>query len=266
MKTGTLLLALVLSAAPALAEFDREPWRLHHRDSPETIDHGPWAQILERHLSIDTTGLHRFDYESVDREDRALLQSYLEDLQAVRVEELDRPEQMAFWINLYNALTIDVVLRHFPVNSITEIRLGSGNGPWDTPLVEVGGTSLTLNQIEHEILRPIWQDPRIHYAVNCASVGCPNLAEEPFTGENLEDLLDEGAEGFVNHPRAVRFEDGKLILSSLYDWYGSDFGATTREILEHLEIYAEDELADRLIHFEGEVAYDYDWALNLTVP
>ncbi|MEO1088179.1 MAG: DUF547 domain-containing protein, partial [Acidobacteriota bacterium] len=171
---------------------------------------------------------------------------------------------MAYWINLYNVLTVKTVLEHYPVESIKDIALapaGAGGGPWDAPLVEVLGRALSLNDIEHRILRPIWADERIHYAVNCAALGCPNLAAVPFTGRTLDGLLDRAAEAFINHPRAVRFDGGRLVLSSIFDWYGVDFG-DREELLEHLAEHARPPVDEQLETFSGEIVFEYDWDLN----
>ena len=125
-----------------------------------------------------------------------------------------------------------------------------------------GGREISLNDIEHRILRPIWKDPRIHYAVNCASLGCPNLSGTPFTAANKEELLDQAAADYVNHPRGVAFVKGRLRLSSIYDWYGVDFGSDETERLAHLQQYATRDLAEALMNYSGRIKYDYEWDLN----
>ena len=169
---------------------------------------------------------------------------------------------MAYWINLYNALTVFVVVGRYPVDSIKEIKSSLIKfGPWDKELITVQGQKLTLDQIEHGILRPIWRDPRIHYAVNCASIGCPNLAAEAYRSDNLERLLEQGAKEYVNHPRGVSVEDGKLLVSSIYDWYKEDFGDTDAGVLAHLKKYAAPDLVALLDRYDS---FDdgYDWTLN----
>ena len=159
----------------------------------------------------------------------------------------------------------EVILEHYPVTSIRRINISPGffsRGPWDAPLVEVEGQSLTLNDIEHRILRPIWNDPRIHYGVNCASIGCPNLQPKPFTAENLESMLEAAARGFINHPRGVYFDGRRLRLSSIFNWFSEDFGESDREVLEHLGEYTEPSLAETLRNYTGRISYDYNWDLN----
>ncbi len=210
-------------------------------------------------------GLNRFRYAGVDASARAALRDYLARLAAVEVDALSRDEQRAYWINLYNALTVEVVLEHYPVESILDIRISPGFfsiGPWGKKLVTVAGTELSLNDIEHRILRPIWRDPRLHYAVNCASLGCPNLQREAFTAANSEALLERAAREFVNHPRGARVAKGRLHVSSIYDWFAADFGGSDAAIIAHLRRYAGAELAARLAGIERVAGDDYDWRVN----
>jgi len=171
----------------------------------------------------------------------------------------------AFWINLYNALTVELILDHYPVASILDISISPGLfsfGPWDKKLIEVEGEALSLNDIEHRILRPIWRDARLHYAVNCASLGCPNLREVAFTAENTEWLLEQGAHEYVNHARGAEFIDSQLIVSSIYHWFKEDFGDSDRGVIEHLGAFAAPELAKRLAKTRRLSGHDYDWDLN----
>ncbi len=169
-------------------------------------------------------------------------------------------------MNLYNALTVRVVLDHYPVRSIRDIDISPGlfaDGPWGAKLVTVEGQALSLDDIEHRILRPIWNDPRTHYALSCAAIGCPDLVPEAFTPENRDRLLTRGARAYVNNPRGVSIDaEGRIAASSLYDWYRTDFGADTRAVLEYLARLAEPPLAERLRKATDIDRYDYDWSLN----
>ena len=173
-----------------------------------------------------------------------------------------------YWINLYNAGTVQLIVDRYPVKSIRNIKLGGlfSSGPWDAKLYTVEGEALSLNDIEHRILRPIWKDPRIHYVVNCASFSCPNLQGTAFTAENLETLLDQAARSYVNSSRGVALAGGRLTLSSIYDWYASDFGRNEAEVLAHLRQYAGPELNSQLAAYQGRINYTYDWALNEPRP
>ena len=129
-------------------------------------------------------------------------------------------------------------------------------------MLAVEGEKLSLDDVEHRILRPIWRDGRIHYALNCASLGCPNLQPTAYTGASTDTLLEKGAREFVNHPRGVAIQKGKLQVSSIYVWFQEDFGRGAADLIEHWLEYAEPALADALEKYQGGLAHDYDWRLN----
>lgn len=217
--------------------------------------------------------MNRIAYGAVTAADRAELATVIEGLQEVQVAALNRDQQFAYWANLYNAVTLKAVLDHYPVASIKDIDLGGGvfgGGPWKAALVTVDGVALSLNDIEHRILRPIWRDPRIHYAVNCAAVGCPNLRNAAWRAETLDPDLDSAARDFVNHPRGVRLSsvggEAGLTVSKIYDWFAEDFGGDEAGVLAHLQRYAEGETA-ALLSAHGEISgAAYDWSLNDLTP
>jgi hypothetical protein len=190
-------------------------------------------------------------------------------MQAVAISGHNRMEQKAYWINVYNALTVDVILGRFPVASIRDINISPGflsRGPWGAKLFAVEGERLSLDDIEHRILRPIWKDSRVHYAVNCASLGCPNLQPLAFTGDNTEVLMEKASREFVNHPRGVSIQNGRLQVSSIYVWFQEDFGRDAEDLMEHWQRYANPKLADALEKYSGGLAHDYDWRLNGVEP
>lgn len=256
--------AFVESVAAPRSELISRHWLETDAASTERVDHNPWSRFLAAYLVAGGDGINRFAYARAQASGRALLESYISSLETTPVSRLNRREQRAFWINLYNAVTTRIVLDHYPIRSIRDISLGPGLfsvGPWDAKVVRVEGEHLSLNDIEHGILRPIWRDPRLHYALNCASIGCPSLPPVAFTADNAERLLDEGARAYVNHPRGVRVENGRLIVSSIYLWYRSDFGAGETAVLDHLKRYAAPELAARLRQWRAPDGYAYDWRL-----
>ena len=242
-----------------------ERWQAHDPASTQSIDHGAWSRFLAAHVRADDQGVNRIAYGRIPQAERAALADYVRRLAAVPVSRLARPEQFAYWVNLYNALTVQVVLENLPVDSIRDIDISPGlfaDGPWDKELVSVEGEDVSLNDIEHRILRPIWRDPRIHYAVNCASVGCPNLQASAFTAADSEQLLERAARDYVNHPRGCRVAGGKLRVSSIYIWFQEDFGDSDRGVIAHLKRYAAPALAAQLDRVDGIDGHDYDWALN----
>jgi len=258
-----LLFPTLLLAAPKADLW--EYWEQHDPDSSVTVDHSPWTDFLQRYVSQGPNGINLVDYQGVTVGDRESLDRYLESLTGMEATSLSRASQKPFWINLYNALTVQVVLEHYPVDSIKDIDISPGffsSGPWDTKLVTIEGEELSLNDIEHRILRPVWQDPRIHYGVNCASIGCPNLQRKAFTAQDTDGLLDKAAREYVNHPRGVSVEDGDLVVSSIYDWFQEDFGGSEAGVIEHLMQYAEPGLKQQLQGFDDIDDDRYDWSLN----
>ena len=236
----------------------------------KTPDHEPWARLLKTWVTEGEGGSpNRFDYGGLKASphDRAALKAYIASLETVDPEALSREEAFAFWVNLYNALTVEVVVDHYPVASIRDIDISPGlfsTGPWGRKFVTVAGRELSLDDIEHGILRPQFGDPRVHYAVNCASIGCPDLAAEAYRGDNLDAMLDEAARAYVNSARGARVEGGELTASSIFKWYRKDFGGTEAGVLAELRKYAAPGLLEKLENVVSVASYDYDWSLNDT--
>lgn len=250
-------------AAPKSELWER--WAAHDPASTATIDHGIWDQWLRRFVQVDEDGIGKVAYGHVDPRSATVLRRYLDDLQRVPISKLNRDQQFAYWVNMYNALTVALIIEHHPVDSIRDIDISPGlfaNGPWGKKLMTVEGEELSLDDIEHRILRPIWQDPRIHYAVNCAAMGCPNLWPEAMTAENTEEYLDHGAIAFVNHPRGASVSDGDLTVSSIYHWFKEDFGDSDQGVIDHLKQYAKEDLAQALDGISRINDHEYDWSLN----
>ena len=261
------LLSLSLALVPAHAAFDESDAIEAFRPaagSGDPFDTTSWNRFLAHYVVTDApNGVHLVRYGAVSAEDRARLDAWIDMTAAFDPRDASREAQMAYWINLYNALTVQLILDHPSVDSIREISSGFLSfGPWDREVVTVAGMALTLNDIEHRILRPLFKDPRIHFAVNCASIGCPNLAAEAYSAKNLEALLDAGAGAYVNHPRGVRFEGSRLHLSSIFDWYRTDFPEGRAGLYGWLAEHAAPALAERLRAYDGGFRDTYDWALN----
>jgi hypothetical protein len=250
-------------AAPKSEPWPR--WQAHDDSSTVVVDNAAWNALLAAYRTLPTDGIARFRYGAVTSADRARLDSYLATLQATSVSKLRRDEQRAFWINLYNAATVKTVLAHYPIDSILKISISPGwlsRGPWGAKQLKVENEALALDDIEHRILRPLWHDPRTHYSVNCASLGCPNLAAQAWTAASLEAQLDAAASDYVNHPRGARVADGKLRTSSLYAWFRDDFGGSDAGVIAHLKHYAAPPLRAQLEAMTAIDGDDYDWSLN----
>ena len=243
-------------------------WQAHDPNATTRLDHGAWTQMLERRLTPGNDGVNYIDYAGwLGSADRDRLTAYLSDLQSTNVDRLNRAEQFAYWANFYNAGTIQVILNHYPVSSIRDIDISPGflaNGPWGAKLFTVLGEQLSLDDIEHRIMRPIWRDPRIHYAVNCAAIGCPNLVPQAFTANGLEKMLEANARTYVNDPRGAAAVNGNLAVSSIYRWFQEDFGGNEQGVLAHLRRYAGKRTQALLQDRRSIDRYRYDWALNDT--
>ena len=266
MPIFLLWLGLTVSGGQALAAGDDfDYWWQTDPDSVASVDHVPWDELLSRYISPADDGVNRFDYAAVSPEDKARLNAYIATLEKTTVTDLAAEEQLACWINLYNAITVRVILDHYPLDSIRDIGF-LGKGPWGDKLATVEGAALSLDDIEHHIVRPVFGDNRVHYALNCASIGCPNLQQRAYTRDNLEQLLESGAREYINNPRGVRFDDDELIVSSLFRWYEEDFGQNQRQVIEHFMQYAQPSLRQRLERRleRGDAIDDffYDWSLN----
>jgi hypothetical protein len=272
LAIGVLAMALCVPTAEAFAPESElwERWTTHSPSAIATIDHSEWDAFLAANLVSNADGVNRIAYAKVSEADRRGLDNYLSALSAVRIGDFSRDEQRAYWINLYNALTVDVVLEHYPVDSIRDISISPGFfsvGPWGKKLIRVDGEELSLDDIEHRILRPIWKDPRIHYAVNCAALGCPKLMGVAFTASNTGELLDRGAKDYINSEYGAYVDsDARLFASSLYDWYQQDFGGDETGVIDHLRLYADPELARKLEGITEVYDFDYDWTLIDAAP
>lgn len=258
---GLILASGTLLAAPA-----PEAWALwdeHAPDNPAHIDHSAWQRFLSEYVTELPDGVNRVSYAAVVPVHRQSLQDYLRALTDIDPRGYPKSEQLAYWINLYNALTVEVVLTYPDKASI--LRMGRkllAMGPWDDKLVEVAGEALSLNDIEHRILRPIFRDHRVHYALNCASISCPNLVRLAYTRDNIEGLLTANERGYINHERGVRFDPRqRLVLSQIFQWYRDDFASDREGMLAYLSRHHTTS-AQALASYDGRIKYAYDWSLN----
>ena len=260
-------IALTMSVQPAHAQaqaFDHS--------------HAAWTALLKKHVLVVGGGKASQMRYAAMAADREALKAYLATLSAVSASAFDafsKPQQMAFLINAYNAFTVELILSRYPkLESIKD--LGSLlSSPWKPKIVPLLGTQMSLDNIEHDTLRARgrFDDPRVHFAVNCASIGCPPLREEAFVAERLEAQLNEQAQRFMSDRTRNRWSaDGqRLEVSKIFDWFGEDFRLGHKGIATANAFYARyaDRLADapadreRVRSGQATVAYlDYDWKLN----
>ncbi len=223
-----------------------------------------WANILGAYARPGDDGLVRFDYAALKSspENMTALADYIGGLAAQTPSTMIRKEAMAYWANLYNALTVQVVAENYPVKSILKIKSGIRPGPWKRKLVTVESRELSLDNIEHDIMRPTFNTPLVHYMVNCASVGCPNLKPTPWQAVILDVDLDAAARAYINSPRGASFTNGRLQVSKIYKWFKKDFGGNSAGVLAHLRQYADMDLLAQLNGTTKIKKYNYDWGVN----
>ena len=222
----------------------------------QPVDNSSYASLLEAYVKNG-----HVDYKGF-KADENKLDQYLAQLETVEPQNLDRDERMAFYINAYNAWTIKLILNNYPgVKSIKD--LGTiFKSPWKKKFVKVDGKTVTLDHIEHDILRPEFKDPRVHFAVNCASISCPPLLDEPYTGADLDNQLDGVAKKFINDPNSNFVKGKALHVSRIFKWFGEDFD---NDILGYVRSHAQGDLAQKIANAKNnlKVKYlDYDWSLN----
>ncbi len=249
MKFPLLLLLLSIR----LAIFAQTP-------TPSSVkppSHDRWDALLKKNVREDG----RVDYRGFQRDSQEL-NRYLKTLETTPPDPKiwSADEQMAYWINAYNAYTIQLVIRHYPVKSIKDIKHGVTfvNTVWDIKFIRIGGKSYDLNNIEHGILRKDFKDARIHAALNCASVSCPPLSRQAYTAAKLDKQLDAVMRSFVNDPVRNRITAGKAEVSEIFKWFDGDFTRDAGSVKAFINRYAKTPIGDKTpLNYMS-----YDWKLN----
>lgn len=262
MKYLTLILSL--SLLPTLSHDAHGQSAVTYKiESPQQqIDHthAAFTVILAKHVTKDFV-----DYAGL-KKDVAPLNAYLDSIAAVpesAFAKWNKQQQMALLINLYNAATLKLVADQYPVKSIKDI--GGNQGPWKQNVVRVFGKVVSLDHIEHDLLRPKYKDPRIHFGVNCASIGCPSLRAEAFQAPKLDAQLDEQGRAFLRDvsKNKLDIKNKTLYLSSIFDWFKDDFTAKSGKVEKFIAPYFND--AERKLIEQGGLTIkykEYDWKLN----
>jgi hypothetical protein len=242
--------SLAYTAAPASDKIaENNPIELTaapiQKDMPP--DHSSWTRLLQKH--VNTKG--EVDYAGF-KQDQSLLEAYLKELAHNPVASgWSRNEKLAYWINTYNAFTVKLIVDNYPVESITNLK---GGKPWDVKWIQLGGKTYSLNQIENEIIRPQFKEPRIHFAVNCAAESCPPLLNKAWTAAQLNTYFEQQTKAFINHPAYNQISPNRVQVSKIFDWYGEDFG----NLIDFLNQYS-----DTKIKANAKVSFlEYDWSLN----
>ncbi|MEM9663746.1 MAG: DUF547 domain-containing protein [Bacteroidota bacterium] len=236
--------------------------------APTTFNHGLFDAVLQAHVTdgyVDYAGLQASD----------ALTPYLAQLAATDPSALSREGQLAFWMNAYNALTLKLVVDNYPTASILRLSpvgirgipfvIPRVNSPFEVKVGEVGGQVRTLDEIEHDIIRPQFNEPRIHFAIVCAAVSCPPLRSEAYVADRLDEQLEDQARIFLNNPDKNRIpaRENKVEVSKIFKWFKEDFGDSDQALQAFLAPYFEGEVAAGLREGAYDVGYtSYDWSLN----
>ena len=262
---ATGLLAGLGSEARAQAVSEQSARRVTTTVTRSAMDHSQFTKVLARF--VDERG--NVDYAGLKTEADSVLAPYLRRLARTDPASLTRDARLAFWINAYNALTLKLIVDHYPVQNIWAVTPGPAepkdNSPFALEVGTVADTTRSLDDIEHEIIRQRFDEPRIHFALVCAAESCPRLRREAYTGPRLDAQLDEQTRAFFHDDSKNRIPagEGRVALSRILKWYGQDFGPSTDALQHFLASYFEGTVGDRLGRAGYEVTFlVYDWGLN----
>jgi hypothetical protein len=220
------------------------------------VQHGEWDALVKKHVSKN--GM--VDYQGFLK-DKKQLQVYLDKLSANRpTSKWSKNEKMAFWINAYNAFTVKLIVDHYPVKSIKDIKKGIPfvNSVWDIAFIPMGKEKIDLNYIEHTILRKEFKDPRIHAAINCASFSCPLLRNEAYTAVRLDEQLNDAMRRFVNDSQRNQLDKSNIKISKIFSWFAGDFKLNGSSVVDYLNKYAK-----KRVQPNAKIDFlEYQWELN----
>lgn len=211
------------------------------------IDHSDWDKLLKKHVEPNGNVYYKGFKNDVEA-----LNNYIDYL-ATKVPSINwsKQEKLAYFINVYNANTIKLIIDNYPIKSIKDIK-----NPWSINRIQIGGENFSLEDIEHKILRKM-NEPRIHFAINCASASCPKLLNTAFTSENIETLLEKATKGFISDSNKNRISKEKVQLSKIFDWFKKDF-TKNGSLIDYINQYS-------LLKIDpnAKISYlEYDWSLN----
>jgi len=255
------LMALVLFGSSSYAAPKAkmiEFWNDYEPDSGLKMDHSAWDKILKKYVVSDhPTGVNRFRYDDVSNEDKAAVQAYLTYLQSRDPRQLNHARKKAYWMNFYNAAIVSIVLTEQPEETIRGVsRL------WKKKRFVVTMQEMSLDDMEHGVIRPFYNDPRVHFGFTPATIGSGNIMPIAFTGDNVEELLDLNTRDFFNKSDRGMYIDGRTLrISSLFKWYKNDFGGTKGSIKTFIKKHVSQEVSDA-IDQTTRVTYQYNWKLN----
>ncbi len=235
-------------AVPELSALTDSSKELLEESALEDLhEHNLWNELLHKHVSIEG----HVDYKGF-KKDQNQLETYLDLLESNPPQDFwTRHQKLAYWINVYNAFTIKLIVDHYPVSSIMDIFDGK---PWQRSWIKLGDNTYSLDEIENEIIRPEFDEPRIHFVLNCAARSCPPLANKAITEKNMDDMLDHRTRAFIGSSQFNEISENKLVLSRIFEWYAVDFHNIPHFIKKYSGLH---------IDKDATITYkDYDWSLN----
>jgi len=213
------------------------------------IDYSIWEIILKKYINNKGD----VDYKGLKRQEK-MLDDFLTILESTKVDgSWEKKQKIAFWINVYNAYTIKLILQNYPVKSIKDIKK-----PWDKKFFYVNEQLLSLGDVEHQILRKEFDEPRIHFAINCASKSCPRVIQIPYTAKNLNNLLERQTKEYINNPELNNIEPELFKLSKLFSWFSKDFKQAEGSVINFVNKYSNTKIKNQ----KNRGAIEYDWSLN----
>lgn len=248
MNRLIVILFLVISITDCFVVkgFSKENLNLHGNEN-NSVDHSAWDKLLKKYVA-DNGDVNYKDFIT----EAELLNAYIDYLATkIPSEDWSKQEKLAYFINVYNANTIKLILDHYPIKSIKVLK-----NPWSRKIIQMGEKIVSLSEIENKILRKM-NEPRIHFAINCASKSCPKLLNEAFTSENVESLLDKATKEFISNAYKNTIKEQSVQLSKIFQWYKSDF-TTHGNLVDYIKQYNVENIPQ-----DAKISYlEYDWNLN----
>lgn len=259
VAASTFICTSVRAGAPVYVGF-----QTNQAVSMDSIDHAPWNAILKKY--VDKNGMVNYRTLKANPSDTASLTNYLATLSTANPQvAAKRESKLAFWINAYNAVTVQGILREYPTTSIrNHTAKVVGYNIWHDLQLYVGGTPYSLDSIEHKILRKM-SEPRIHFAIVCASIGCPRLLNEAYTAEKLNEQLEINSKDFFSRSQNFRYDKNgrRFYMSALMDWFGGDFGSSQADQLRRIAGWLPADAQAAAASNAVSISHlDYDWKLN----
>ena len=261
VNTAAVTSDVTTEAAQALQNVQPTAPVVKVAQAPATITDRADALLKKYVQAPDAQGVARFAYGDLasSQADVDTLNAYIAHLEGTNTNGLSENEALAYWSNLYNSVTVKLIIDNYPLKSIKKLGF---TVPWDRKIINKDGAKISLNDIEHGTMRKLYPSPYVQYMVNCASIGCPNLKDGLWNAETVDADRKKAADIFVNSPRGVQVTSKGLKVSSIYKWFKEDFGGSKENVLKHIRKHADADLAAAIDGGAKITSYGYDWNLN----